>query len=61
MNRYASERSARFYAQTYDVSVSDWPGEMDFYRGIVEEEMKSKRGAVLEIVRAVKKKQRKVR
>jgi len=32
MARYASERSAQFYAQTYDVSVGDWPGEIAFYQ-----------------------------
>lgn len=32
MGRYASERSAQFYAQTYDVSVGDWPGEIAFYQ-----------------------------
>ena len=32
MGRYASERSAQFYAQTYDVSVGDWPGEIEFYQ-----------------------------
>ena len=32
MGRYASERSAQFYAQTYDVSVGDWPGEVEFYQ-----------------------------
>jgi SAM-dependent methyltransferase len=37
MSRYASERSAQFYAQTYDVSVSDWPGEIAFYRALAEE------------------------
>lgn len=31
MSRYASERSAQFYAETYDACVEDWPGELDFY------------------------------
>jgi SAM-dependent methyltransferase len=28
----SDERVAEFYAQTYDESVPDWPGEIDFYR-----------------------------
>jgi SAM-dependent methyltransferase len=32
MSRSQSDRSAHFYAQTYDASVPDWPGEIDFYR-----------------------------
>ncbi len=47
MSQSLSER--QFYAQTYDVSVSDWPGEIDFYRGIVEKEVKSNKGAILEV------------
>jgi ubiquinone/menaquinone biosynthesis C-methylase UbiE len=31
MSRYSSEEIASYYAQTYDESVSDWPGEIDFY------------------------------
>ena len=37
-----------FYAQTYDVSVPDWPGEIDFYRELAAQ-AKSKGGAVLEV------------
>lgn len=48
MNQSAGERSAQFYAQTYDVSVPDWPGEIDFYREMAAE-VKSNGGAVLEI------------
>jgi formylmethanofuran dehydrogenase subunit E len=29
-----TESSAEFYAQTYDESVPDWPGESDFYRAL---------------------------
>ncbi|MEA3334710.1 MAG: class I SAM-dependent methyltransferase [Chloroflexota bacterium] len=32
MSSNDSEEIARFYAQTYDLSVADWPGEVDFYR-----------------------------
>jgi SAM-dependent methyltransferase len=31
------EQAWRFYAQTYDATVSDWPGEIDFYREIAAE------------------------
>jgi SAM-dependent methyltransferase len=27
----------QFYAQTYDARVSDWPGELDFYRALAAE------------------------
>jgi len=37
MSKFATERAREFYAQTYDASVSDWPGEIDFYRGLVAE------------------------
>jgi methylase of polypeptide subunit release factors len=47
MSQSVSER--QFYVETYDVSVPDWPGEIDFYRGIVDQEVKSNNGAVLEI------------
>jgi ubiquinone/menaquinone biosynthesis C-methylase UbiE len=47
MSQSISER--QFYAETYDVSVSDWPGEIDFYRSIVDEEVKSNNGAILEV------------
>lgn len=32
MSKFATKRAREFYAQTYDVTVSDWPGEIDFYR-----------------------------
>jgi len=47
MQRTLSERA--FYAQTYDVSVSDWPGEIDFYRRMVDKEVKPHNGTVLEV------------
>jgi len=28
----AGDRDAAFYAETYDASVPDWPGEIEFYR-----------------------------
>jgi ubiquinone/menaquinone biosynthesis C-methylase UbiE len=42
------ERVAEFYARTYDVSVPDWPGEIDFYREMAAE-VQRKGGTVLEI------------
>lgn len=37
-----------FYAQTYDDSVPDWPGELDFYRQMAASAM-ARGGSVLEI------------
>lgn len=37
MSKFATERAREFYAQTYDASVSDWPGEIDFYRALAAE------------------------
>jgi SAM-dependent methyltransferase len=34
MGQYPSERIAKFYAETYDACVHDWPGELDFYQGL---------------------------
>lgn len=49
MGQSASEQKAdEFYARTYDDSVPDWPGEIDFYREMAAR-AKSKGGAVLEI------------
>jgi ubiquinone/menaquinone biosynthesis C-methylase UbiE len=45
----ASEQNAdEFYAQTYDDSVPDWPGEIDFYRALAAK-VKSNAGTILEI------------
>lgn len=43
------QNARQFYAETYDVWMTDWPGEIDFYREIVDEEVKSKKGVVLDI------------
>ena len=48
MSQLSEERTAEFYAQTYDQSVPDWPGEMDFYQGMAAE-VKRSGGAVLEV------------
>lgn len=39
----------KFYAETYDVWMSDWRGEIDFYRELVAEDVKSKDGIVLDV------------
>jgi SAM-dependent methyltransferase len=48
MNQTSGERDTEFYAQTYDVSVPDWPGELDFYQEMAAQ-VKSAGEAVLEI------------
>jgi SAM-dependent methyltransferase len=32
MSKFASKRAREFYAQTYEATVPDWPGEISFYR-----------------------------
>ena len=45
----AGESSAdEFYAQTYDASVPDWPGEIDFYRALAAP-LKESGGRLLEV------------
>jgi len=34
MASFTTERVRRFYAETYDTVVVDWPGEIDFYRDL---------------------------
>jgi SAM-dependent methyltransferase len=48
MNRSPDNRTAEFYAQTYDAWVPDWPGELDFYRELAAGALRGG-GAVLEI------------
>jgi ubiquinone/menaquinone biosynthesis C-methylase UbiE len=48
MNESTSKQSREFYAQTYDASVSDWQGEIDFYRSFAREAA-AKGKSVLEI------------
>lgn len=48
MSLSSDERAAEFYARTYDESVPDWPGEMDFYRELAGE-VKRNGVTVLEI------------
>ena len=44
----SDERSAKFYAQTYDESVPDWPGEIEFYQGLASE-VRLKGDSMLEV------------
>jgi SAM-dependent methyltransferase len=37
MSPISDARAAEFYAQTYDESVQDWPGEIEFYQGLASE------------------------
>jgi len=37
MASYTTERVSRFYAETYDAVVGDWPGEIDFYRDLARQ------------------------
>jgi len=37
MSKFATKQARAFYAQTYDVAVPDWPGEIDFYRELAAE------------------------
>lgn len=48
MSQQADERIAEFYALTYDRSVPDWPGEMDFYQALAAD-VRHAGGAVLEV------------
>jgi SAM-dependent methyltransferase len=48
MSQFAGKREVEFYALTYDDSVPDWPGEIDFYREMAAG-VKSNGGTVLEI------------
>jgi ubiquinone/menaquinone biosynthesis C-methylase UbiE len=48
MSPSSDQRVAEFYAQTYDESVPDWPGEIEFYRGLASE-VRGKGGSLLEI------------
>lgn len=48
MSQFATQRAREFYAQTYDAAVSDWPGEIDFYRELATEAQANGR-SVLEV------------
>ncbi len=48
MSKFATKRAREFYAQTYDVSVSDWSGEIDFYRELAAK-VKANGRSVLEL------------
>jgi SAM-dependent methyltransferase len=48
MSPSTDPRVAEFYAQTYDESVPDWPGEIAFYQALVSD-VKGRGQALLEI------------
>ena len=48
MTKSLREQVAEFYAETYDASVPDWPGEIDFYRALAAE-VKTKGQSLLEV------------
>jgi SAM-dependent methyltransferase len=48
MSPSSDQRVAEFYAQTYDESVPDWPGEIEFYQGLASE-VEGKGEGLLEI------------
>ena len=48
MSQFASKRARAFYAETYEATVADWPGEIDFYRRL-SEEARGEGRAVLEV------------
>ena len=48
MSPTSDQRVAEFYAQTYDESVPDWPGEIEFYRGLAAE-VRDKGQGLLEV------------
>jgi SAM-dependent methyltransferase len=48
MSPSSDQRVAEFYAQTYDESVPDWPGEIEFY-GEVAAEVRRKGETLLEV------------
>jgi len=48
MSPSSDQRLAEFYAHTYDESVPDWPGEIDFYQRLASE-VRRKGEGVLEI------------
>ena len=48
MSKFASDRARALYAETYDLRVPDWPGEIDFYTELA---MRASRedGSILEL------------
>ncbi len=48
MNDDSNDLSNTFYAQTYDQSVPDWPGEIDFYQELAAP-VKAKGASMLEV------------
>lgn len=48
MSKFASKRARAFYAETYEATVADWPGEIEFYRELAAEADAKSQG-VLEV------------
>ena len=48
MTKSKDKKAWDFYTKTYDSSVPDWPGEIDFYKGMAKK-IKSKRQSILEV------------
>ncbi len=48
MSQSEDERGEQFYAETYDVSVPDWPNEIDFYQEMAAK-VKQAGGSILEL------------
>ncbi len=48
MSKFTTKRAREFYAQTYDLTVPDWLGEIDFYQALAAE-ASAKGQAVLEV------------
>jgi ubiquinone/menaquinone biosynthesis C-methylase UbiE len=37
VSKFATRRAREFYAETYEATVADWPGEIDYYRNLAAE------------------------
>jgi ubiquinone/menaquinone biosynthesis C-methylase UbiE len=48
MSQFSNETAAKFYAETYDLTISDWPGEIDFYLKVAAE-ARAGGGSILEL------------
>jgi len=48
MTSRPSDKAWEFYAETYDATMNDWPGEIDFYKRLAGE-APSRGGEVLEL------------
>jgi len=37
VSKFATRRAREFYAETYEATVADWPGEIEYYREMAAE------------------------